>query len=347
MTTAKVVQVSADNGSTWHTLPGGSGAFNNEASQIDDTIFGQEYQSNEVGLIGWSADANALYKGFAGYKCTLKQISGSSSTMTGQAMSLVSGKTYKCADVTKNIWDKAATWTVYDGVTDVTDEVQYFDYLFGEVTFKASYTVVGSVTVDGKFFNTSAFGNAQTFQLTQSAEAIETTDFATAQANSGHRTFMQGLRTVNMELSGFYNVSAGLRAALIARSEILIEINPDGNKKSVFRGFFKVATEGQSGDVGALEEENVSMVLNVPSSDFAPCGWRHTSDTTLNMAFRIILNAWINGTVIDVRYLYDGTNGVRGDAIVTDVSLSGGLDSMNEFNADFQGTGATTAVGTG
>lgn len=347
MTVAKVVQVSDDDGATWLTLPGGSGSYNHEGSQIEDTIFGQLYQSNEPGLISWGVEANAIYKGFAGYKCTLKQKSGASIVMTTEAMTLVSGKTYKITNAAKNVWDRLAAFIVYDNGVDHTADVESFDFLFGQITFKSSYTVTGPVTVTGKYFTTAAFGNAMTFNLTQTAEAIETTDFATAQGNSGHRTYIPGLKTVSLDMTGFYDVDAGLRAALVARSELLIEINPDGAGKSVMRGFFKVSGDSQSGDVGALEEESVTMVLNVPSSDYAPISWKHASDTTLHESVRIILDSWQNGTIIDVQYLYDGTNGGKGDAIVTDVSLSGGLDVMNEFQANFQGTGGKVTVGTG
>jgi len=66
-TVAKVVQVSDDAEVTWYTLPGGTGEFNDNSNQIEDTIFGQTFQSNESGLLSATANANALYKGFAGY----------------------------------------------------------------------------------------------------------------------------------------------------------------------------------------------------------------------------------------------------------------------------------------
>jgi len=346
MTTAKVVQVSEDSGSTWLTLPGGTGELSHEAGQVDDTIFGQEYQSNHTGMISWNANANAIYKGYAGYSATIKK-AGSATAMTAEAMTLVSGKTYRVTNTAKRILDSSDTFIVYDNGVDQTDEVQSYNYLFGEVTFKSSYSVTGPVTITGDYLPTTAFGNANQFTLTQTAETIETSDFATAQGNGGYRTFQQGLKTVSIEMSGFYNVSAALRTALKNRTTLIIEINPDGAGNAIARGFFKASAESQSGDVGALEEETVSFVLQVPSSDYIPFGWFHDSDTTLHDSVLAILDAWTEGTEIDVKYLYDGTNGISGGVIVTDVSLSGGLDAMNTFNANFQGTGATTEVGTG
>ena len=351
---AKVVQLSDDDGVTWYDLPGNSGEFTLEAGSIDDTIFGQTYQSNEAGLIGWSVNANGLYKGFAGYVATVKQ-SGTTTAMTSESMTLESGKIYKIDDTAKEIWDRGVAFTVEDGMSDVTAEVEWFDILFGRLKFQDSYTVLGSISITGNYFPTTALGKANSFDLTQTADTIETSDFATVQANNGYRTFQPGLRTVSVDLTGFYDVTSGFRAALDARSEVIVEINPDGNNKSIARGFFRPLTEGQSGDVGALEEETTSFGLNVPfgtltaqgATVLRPFGWFNDATTTLAQAIRVALVAFENETEIDVQYLYDGTNGVTGDCIVTDVSLAGGLEVMNDFTINVQGTGDTTDVGTG
>jgi len=343
---SKSVAVSDDAGSTYSTLPGNAGELNNEAGTMDDTIFGQTFQSNESGLINWGVNAQAFYKGFAGYQAKLKK-QGTSTTMTTEAMTLVAGKTYKITAATKNIWDPAGVFTVFDGGVDHTADVLSINYLFGQVTFKAAYTPTGAITVTGKYFTTVALGNAQAFTLTQTAEAVDNSAFDTVQANGGYRIFTSGLRTVGLELSGFYNITAAYRAALQSRSTIIIEIDPAGTGASVARGFFKPVTDNQNGDVGALEEETISFVLQVPSTDYLPFSWDHTSGTTLHASIKKVITAWLTQVPIMVKYLYDGTNGVSGNAIVTNMSLSSGLDKMNEFALEFQGTGVQTTVGTG
>lgn len=343
---AKIVQLSDDSESNWYTLPGNSGAFNNESSPITDTVFGQDYQSEEIGLIDWSVEAQAFYKGFAGYVAKLKK-QGTPTAMTTEAMSLVSGKTYKIDDAAKEIWDHTAAFTVFDNAVDETANVETFNYLFGEVTFLAAYTPNTPITITGTYLPMTTLGAANAFTLTQTAETIESSDFATVQANNGFRTFQQGLKTVSLDLSSFYAVASGFRALLQGRTETLIEVDPDGNGKSVARGFFKAVSESQSGDVGALEDESTTFTLNVPSSDFIPFGWEHANDTTLHTSIQVALTSWLDATEIDVQYLHDGTNGIKGGCIITDVTLSGGLDNMNEFNVTCQGTGATTNVGAG
>lgn len=350
---AKTIQVSDDNGSNWHTLPGSGGGFSVESEQVNDTILGATFESNFPGILQWQIESNAIWKGFAGYLAEIKQI-GSSTAMTGEAMSLVSGKTYKTTNTAKNVWNRAGTFVVYDGVTDVTAQVLNIDYLFGRVTFKPSYTVLGSVTVDGAYFPMSQLGKGNSFTLTMSAEAIKTTDFATAQANGGYHTNQSGLRTVSLELGGIFDATVNSKDDLVGRVELIVEIDPVGDGLSVARGFFRLVNTGQSGDVGALEDETLNLSLSVPvSGNFtieSVFKWIHASGTTIPTAVQKIIEAWQDETTIDVRYLPTGAtgasplDGVAGDAIMTDISLSGALTDMNRFEATFMGTGAYAEV---
>lgn len=348
---AKLIQVSDDSEATWETLPGATGTFSAEAESIDDTVFGQTFQSNEIGLITWSVEANAYFKGFAGYVATVKK-QGTATVAAGESFTLVSGKTYQIDDSTKEIWNRSyASFVVYDNALDKTVEVLSVDYLFGKVTFKSSYTVIGPVTVDIEYYPVVALGTANAFSLTMTADAIDITDFATAQANSGHQTSDPGLRTVQLELSGFYALASGFLAILQARSEVIIELSPDGGNLSVCRGFFLVSSEAQAGDVGALEEETTTFQLNVPTDSQVvaggpeiPFGWQHESTSTIHKSIKICLTAWLDETKIDVQYLEDGLAGNKGQVVVTDVSLSGGLREMNEFSVSFMGDGQPTVV---
>ncbi len=345
---AKTISLSSDGGTTYFVLPGNSGELRNDGAEIDDTIFGANFRSNFPGLINWGVTANGIYKGFAGYEVDISEI-GTASVFTAESMTLVSGKTYRIDDATKEIWDRSeVTMDILDSAASVADaDIESIDFLFGKVTFVSSYTPSGAITATGKFFPVAAVGKAQSYNLTQTAEAIENTDFVTAQANSGRRTFEAGLKTVALELTGVYDLTNGFLAALLARAETIIEINPDGNQKSRCRGFFRLISEGQSGDVGALEEETVNFSLsvpdNVPAVEF-PFSWDHANDTTLNTAIQKALTSWQDESALDVEYLSDGVAGLEGVCVVTEISLAGGLETMHEFNISVQGTGATTPV---
>ena len=343
---AKRVRVSDDDGVTWYTLPGNTADFQHTAEGLSDTIFGQSFSSEEIGLINWNLSGNALFKGFAGYVATILQ-TGSATPTTAEAFTLVSGKTYQVNAATRRIWDRSATTTIYDNAAPVANaDIESIDYLFGRVTFAASYTPTTPITADFDYFATAAVGRANSFTLTQTAEAIDQTDMQTAQANGGYRSFCPGLRTVSLELSGIYDIANGFIDALETRGEVIIQLNPDGNDESVMRGFFKLREQSQSGDVGALEEESVTFVLNVPEDTpevEIPLKWVHTA-TTLGLGVQVLLASWEGQTEIDMQYLADGTNGKEGNCIVTEVSLAGGLDAMNEFSVSLQGTGATVDV---
>lgn len=343
MTVAKRVEVSAD-GITWYTLPGSSGEWNDEGEQIDDTIFGHTFSSTQPGLISWTSNAQAFYKGFAGYVAVVKQ-SGTPVTMTDEAMSLVSGKTYKTTDATKGVWDYKTTTVIEDnGVAVSSANIETLDYLFGRVTFVSSYTPTGPITVTGKYMPMTEVSKANSFTLTQTAETIDKTDYATAHANDGYRVYDPGLRTISLELGGFYDSTDAVWEVLEGRSDIVLEINPDGSGLSVARGVFKLTTRNQSGDVGALEEQSRTFNLAVPENMDIVFNWQHDASTTLSQAVRVLLDSFINQTKPYVRYEPDGPDELlfQGTAVLTDVSLSSSLDAMNEFQASMQGSGQPT-----
>lgn len=339
---AKRIQISPD-GSTWYTLPGNKGEFQHEAGQIKDTIFGQDFESNQTGIIGWMINANGLYKGFAGYVTKILK-SGTPTVMTAEAMSLVSGKTYKVTAGSKNVFDRLTAVRVYDNAVEVTDptKIESINYLFGRVTFAASYTPTGPITVTGKYLPMTQVAGANSFTLTQTANAIDNTDYETAQGNGGFRTHEYGLRTVALSLKGIYKPTNGFADLLIARAECVVEINVDGSGKSVARGFMKPANTGQDGNVGELENDSLDFTLSVPDQEGVdlPFSWIHDGTTSLSMAIRTALSSWESGDLVSVNYLADGENGKEGEAIITDLSLSGGLEAMNEFTIKFQGSDA-------
>lgn len=353
---AKVIQISNDDGANWRNLPGAGGSFNNEAEAIDDTILGQTFNSTEIGLLGWGVSSDGIFKGFAGYLAEIKKI-GSATGFTAEAMTLVSGKTYAIDDATKEIWDRtSSTFDILDNAVSVAAaDILNVDYLFGRVTFTASYTPTTPITVTGDFFPTAAIGKSNSYTLTMSADSIDETDFLTAQANAGKRIFKPGLRSVALELGGIFDINENAKADLLARTEVIIEIDPAGDGSSIARGFFKLVSTGQSGAVGALEEETSNFALTVPDETVNPAielvfNWRHTA-TTLALAIQYAITSFISElNTYDVRYLPSGApgqaplDGISGDVVFTDISLSGGLSNMNVFNIEMQGTGAFTEV---
>jgi len=341
---AKRVQVSSDN-ATYYTLPGNTGQLSLDGNAVDDTVFGQLYKSEQTTLINAQITAPAFYKGLAGYNAKLYK-PGTSTALTTEPMTLVSGKTYEITNAAKRVINRTfSPINVFDNAVNANAEVLNFDYLFGRVTFKASYTVIGPVTITGQYYPMVQLAKANSFSLTQSADAVDTTDFETAQGNSGYRTFQAGLKTVNLETKGFYDVTNAFKAALEARTVLIIEVNPDGTGKSIARGFFIPMSDQLAGNVGALEEETVKWNLNVPSDDLmlAPFNWIHNA-TTLSTAVQKALAAWLAGDLVWVSYLPDGLVGFKTQAVVTNASLASSVEGINTFSFQFQMTGSFVAA---
>lgn len=344
----KRIQVSSDD-VTYYTLPGNTAELRNEAGQLVDTIFGQTFESNEVGLISGSINANALYKGFAGYIVSLLK-GGTPTTMTAEPMSLVSGKTYRITAATKRIIDVLTAVTVKgNGVAISASNIESIDFLFGTVTFISAYTPTTPITMDGKYIPTTAIAGARSFNLTQTMNPINDSDIPTVKANGGYATFnAEGLRTVSLEVGGIFKTTNAFRTALANRENVYVSINPDNADLSTARGLFKIGSQGQSGDVGALEEETVNLNLSVRDEAtpawLAPFRWDHAASPTLNAGVRALLAAWQNSTKVYVKYLWDGTVGFKSDAVVTEISLQGGIENMNEFSVGLQLSGAPTAI---
>jgi hypothetical protein len=342
---AKRIRVSLDD-VTYYTLPGSTGSFRTEMANVNDTIFGQNYQSESPTIGMWQVGGQAFFKGVAGYSAALK-VGGTPTAVVAGPATLVSGKTYRINDAAKRVMSLANAITVYDNAVNHTDDVLSIDHLNGEVTFEAAYTVTGAVTVDYYYLPMAALAKARSFSLTQTAAEIDDTDYATAQANGGWRTYDPGLKTVGLEIGNIWAAANDFVDTLAARSQIYVEVSPNntaGNAVTqvMFRGFFKYNQQNQQGNVGALEEETLTLGLYVPTGELValPFQWYFGSANALPPAVQLVLDAWQDGTTIYVEYLGDGVAGKTGQAIVTEASLQNSFDGQNEFSFTLKGTGA-------
>jgi hypothetical protein len=341
----KKVRVAPATTTSWVTLPGNTADFSADADMLDDTIFGHTYKSEQPDILSWQMSANAIYKGYSGYQTIIKK-TGAPVVITDEPMVLVSGKTYRITDAAKRLLHVSTTSVVEVANVAQTAQVESIDYLNGTVTFKPSYTVSGAVTYTGAYLPASQICAMNKYSLTQQAESVDETDLCVAQTNSGFRQYSLGLKTVSLELSGFYKLTSAFLTSLKNREKLMIEINPDGSGKSVARGFFVAKTDKQSGKVGGLEDESVSFSLYVPDNELmlTPFSWTHDATSTLNVGIQTVLNAWQTNELVEARYLEDGVTGKQGSAIPTNVSLAGGLGALNEFSVQLKGSGGITNV---
>lgn len=348
----KRVRVSADGGVTYYTLPGNAGDLKVEMASIDDTIFGQDYQSESPSIGSWSISGAAFFKGVAGYTAALK-VGGTPVAVTGEATAQIgTTKSYRIVAVARRLMSYSNTVTVKDGAATVaTSNILNIDYLNGIVTFIASFTPVGAITIDYSYVPTTTLGKGRSFNLKQSAAEIDSTDYATAKANGGWRTHKLGLKTVGLEISNVWDTATNFITTLQARGLTYIDVSPDDTQGSasaevLFRGFFKYMSQGQAGNIGALEEETLNLNLFVPSSELlkAPFTWTFGSSPAISPAVQLCLQAWQDSTIVKVQYSPDGTATRTGDAIITEASLQNSFEGQNEFSFNFRGTGILTSA---
>lgn len=343
----KRIRIAAAEAGPYYTLPGNTGEKREELANVGDTIFGQRFESNNPTLAQWNVTANGIFKGLAGYKAIVRG-PGTPTAMTDEAMTLVSGKTYVVTSTAKRMLSLMHTLTVEDNGVDHTADVLNVDYLAGTVTFKPAYAVTGPVTISGGYIPMAPLAKARSFTITQTAGEIDASTYVDAQASDGYRVFEQGLLTGNLEIGAIKAVSSQFVQLLRDRAIVYVEIDLDTSNpgKVVIRGFYRISGHTQGGNQGDLESETIPLSLYAPDGDliYQPFGYYIANDSTLNPGIKLAVNSWLNGDQVWIEYLEDGTNGVRGPAVVLEATLANAVDGQNEFSFNFRGRGEPVVV---
>lgn len=337
----KTFEVSPDD-LTWATIPGNDASVDFNGNQLDTTVFGSDFNSSIMGIIEHSFSGNAMFRKTAGYNGTIRGV-GTATSFTDEPTTLTGGY-YVIDDITKSIFDHNEIVLVEDDNVPVDpSNIAEIDYLFGKIKFVDTYTVVGNITVSGDYLPTATLGCFQSFDLTQSSDTIETGCFEGVKANGGYQSYKPTLRDVAVSASGFYQTDSTFIQTLIAREIIVIEIDIEGDGKSVCRGYFTLITDGLSGGTGGDETESLEFSLSVPEG-VKPFSWYFAPDTNAPKGLVYIINAWENKTNVYYRYRPEGANGAtyKAQAVITDCSISTSVDGIAEASVSGQGTGGVT-----
>lgn len=346
VTEAKLIQVSLDD-VTYSTLPGSSGEIAIESSDNDNTIYGGVFSSSIPGVKDFTLSGNAWLRQTPGFNATVKR-AGTTTAFTAETMSVEDGLTYIIDDFTKSLWDYNVGIVVNDNSVPVNAaDIDSIDYMFGRVTFVTGYTATGPITVDGSYFPVSSFGCANDVSLTQNAEATLSSCFEITQAENGFNTYDSGLKTVSIELSGFYRTTNDFFTTIATNETVVIEIDWEGDGQTMSRGVFKLQSTSQSGDVGQQEEYSATFNLFVPE-DVLPFSWYFGATSQASQGFQNIINAWITRQNLYFRYYpkgdTTGEDGYTGQVVVTDASISTSVDAIGELSLSGQGDGELVKV---
>lgn len=346
MSSAKLLQTSRD-GITWNTLAGNDGSIEANGTELDNTTFGSDFSSSLTGIIEHSLSGNVMFRDNAGFEARLKRAENSTA-FTAEELSLV-GNLYVIDDRTKALWNPKEALVISDteGAIASTD-IASVDYMNGRVKFVDSFTPVGAVTATGEFLTAVNFACANSVDISQTLETIETGCFETVGENGGFQTYEGTLRSVSIDIDRFYRSSTDFYEILKDRDDIIIEFDMDGTGTSVARGQFKVLSDSLTGGVGGDESESITFNLSVPTTEIpvVPFSWYFGANTNAPMSFQDMIWAWEGKQPLKVRYLPEGQGnlGFQGDYIITDASVSVAVDSIGEGSISGQGTGALVRI---
>lgn len=216
------------NDGTWIRVPGIVESYSLEAGGEGKVTFSVTVNvnaavTNGTGTLPVDTPENAPGPG---YSSTLK-ITGSTTATTGEACSLVSGKTYQVDNTAKRIIDHTVAITVKDGGVAVSaSDIDHLDYLFGKVTFVAGYTPSGPITMDYSYLPLVAVAETKQWKLSVKNKLIDKTSLDSA----GVKQFAAGLGDASGSFGTLTlptaSVGAGALIALItSRTQAVVEIN--------------------------------------------------------------------------------------------------------------------------
>lgn len=344
----KTIQVAKADVGPWSTLVGSSGEISIEGAELNNTIFGSEFQSSISGVRDWSFSGNSWFREKAGFEARIKRASAPVA-VTGEAMSLYVGSdlpanTYVVDTASRNLWDIDSSIVIYeDGVAVPEDEIVSIDPMFGRVTFTTART--DAITADFSYMTTAAFGCANSVSLTLNSESTGNSCFETVQAENGFNVYEYGLKTVSAELSGFYRETNDFFAILKSGEKVIIEFDFEGTGDTSARGVFRLTSTSQSGDVGAQEEYSASFGLYVPE-DLTPFSFNFGVNSSASDSVKLVIGSWINREYVYLRYLPKGitSKGYVGKTVVTDCSISVSVDSIGEVSVELTGTGELEVI---
>ena len=210
--------------------------------------------------------------GTAGYNTVVKR-TGTTTNFTGESMSATSvTNQYQIDDASKEVWDRSVSLTFYEDASPIPDsDIERINYVFGKVTFTTAKT--GAITVDGAYFPTQALSGASSYSIDQSVNLEDRTDFENAKTNNSFRTYQPTLFDVSVSVTRFDDLSNLYHAEWDAGDPLVVEIQPGGGTNDVFRSYVLIESANKSGDIEALEEEDISFQLD-NTQDGLAWGWR-------------------------------------------------------------------------
>ena len=339
MTTAgytKKIQLSTDN-ATWKDLPAETAplSISNGIQDNTDLSNNDGSVSRIYGLNDFSISPDGNFVPYGTYQFDVKK-SGTSTAFTDEAMSLVSGNTFKIDDSVKEIFDRDATFTFEDNAVAIPEgDIDSIDYLAGTVTFTSSKS--GPITVTGNYIPVTQALCVSSGSLDFSKSLVEDSNIKNIGAN-GWKSRNSTLKDLSISLTSFNDLQKVVANHIFNREVVLVEITLGFNDPQLIRGWFVVESNNWTGGVTDLEGEEISLQLDGDiKSSFT---WIYTS-SVFNEALKLITDNILTGGDLFINLLPANTiaSGFNGPVELESFSVNFDLNAKTTFSSSFQGTG--------
>lgn len=341
-------------------LPCKSITLTKNANVVDDSVFESMFKSGQTTLLGWNVDTDLVMKGELGYQSELL-VGGGEVPSYKYPLTLVSGSTSESLMLDfiedeylvsgefnayeMELANRYIDWTkevvVEDGSENITDQVEWIDYLNCSVVIKGDYVIQDSLSITCTTVNLSPLCFANEFSVSESNDLTDTTTFDVAQKNNGHRVFSYGRTSATASLGGFNSeVDADkIKQNQSERKPVVLRFNVGSN---TLKGVFFTTSLERSGDLTEILSTQHS--LNVPI-DFnkqplkKPFVWNTSGDRE---GVDIIGIASSYRLPVNIKYKFKNGIVVEGVAYIESKEISVGVEDVSEISLSLVGSGALT-----
>ena len=193
--------------------------------------------------------------GAAAYQTTVKK-HGTGVPVTSEAVTSLGSNQYQITDTTRRLIDPATAVVFND--TGGTVPVVSVDRFNGIITTDGSEDA-GPWDADFTYFPTVNLAGSNSFDFELGGDVLDETPLG----GSGARERTYGLHDVTITIDRYDPLTRELITAKLGENPVLIEIAPGGvtDEDEKLKGWFVIDTGNQSGDVGSLENQNLTLML--------------------------------------------------------------------------------------
>ena len=190
------------------------------------------------------------------------QRTGTPTTFVDAQLTRVTGTRYQVTDEPKRLLDSSGTFVVKGSGTTISPTDYNISFLDGFVIFNTSRNASTNFTLSGSYIPTLDIAGANSYALTLSSTVLDTTDFRT----TGTRTKISGLIDASLTLGKFYEYGTDFKESLKNRERVIIILRPSANEQII--GWYVVETDGNEGDIAALETESLAFQSDNRGNEF-------------------------------------------------------------------------------